>query len=104
MISNPGEERECRRTKVPPPDSESQPAPDPALLNSFTKWFDIVPANTPALLREAYALRFQVYCVENPFEDPDEHPDGLETDAYDSHSVHSLLVHRERREVAGTVR
>jgi N-acyl amino acid synthase of PEP-CTERM/exosortase system len=108
MISKPREERECRRTKLPPnaqkADGVYQPAPDHDLLNSFTKWFDIVPANTPELLRDAYALRYQVYCVENPFEDPADHPDGLETDEYDSHSVHSLLVHRERQEVAGTVR
>jgi N-acyl amino acid synthase of PEP-CTERM/exosortase system len=42
--------------------------------------------------------------VENPFENPEDFPDGLEGDAFDDRSVHSLLVHRETLTPAGTVR
>lgn len=71
---------------------------------SFSRWFEVVPASSQALLEEAYRLRYQVYCVENPFEDPAENPDGLETDEYDGHAVHSILVHRPTQTVSGAVR
>lgn len=79
--------------------------PDPAsLCNLYMRWFDVVRADTPERLREAYRLRYQVYCVENAFEDATAHADGLETDEFDTHSVHSLLIHRPTGMVAGTVR
>jgi len=71
---------------------------------SYSSYFDIVRANTPALLDEAYRLRYQVYCVENPFENAAEHIDGCEIDADDDRSIHTLLVHRRTGAVAGTVR
>ena len=71
---------------------------------AFDQWFAIVPADTQERLDDAYRLRYQVYCVENPFEDPAENPDGLETDVYDPHSVHSLLVYKPTGLVSGAVR
>lgn len=53
---------------------------------------------------EAFRLRYQVYCVENPFEDPADNPDGLERDALDDSSVHCLLRHKRSRAMAGAVR
>lgn len=76
----------------------------PKLMDVYSKYFDVVRADTPELVREAYRLRYQVYCVENAFENPDEHPDGLETDEFDRHSVQSLLIHRGSGMVAGCVR
>lgn len=73
-------------------------------MDVYSEYFDVVRADTPELIREAYRLRYQVYCVENPFENPAEHPDGLETDEFDDHSLHCLLVHRATGTVAGTVR
>jgi N-acyl amino acid synthase of PEP-CTERM/exosortase system len=64
----------------------------------------VVRADTPALLDQAYRLRYQVYCVENPFEDPAQQIDGRETDIDDDRSVHSLLIYRRTGVVAGTVR
>lgn len=78
--------------------------PDSKLHELYDQYFQVVPANSPALLVEVYRLRYQVYCVENQFENPDEHPFGLETDAFDDHAVHSLLVHRASGAFAGTVR
>ena len=61
-------------------------------------------ANTPELLNEVHRIRYQVYCVENPYEDPARNQDGLERDEYDSHSVHGLLVHATSKASVGTVR
>ena len=74
------------------------------LVDLYERWFRAVPASTPELRREAFRLRYQVYCVENPFEDPADNPGEEESDAYDAHSVHSLLIHRPTEAVAGTVR
>ncbi len=74
------------------------------LIDIYHRWFEIVQATDDALRTEAYRLRYQVYCVENPFEDPTENPDGLETDEFDERSVHSLLIHRPSKAVAGCVR
>jgi N-acyl amino acid synthase of PEP-CTERM/exosortase system len=75
-----------------------------SLFHLYSRWFDVVPADTPERLAEAYRLRYQVYCVENTYENAAAHPDGLERDSYDSHSVHSLLIHRPTGMMAGTVR
>ena len=80
-------------------------ATDAAILaTSYNEHFDVVRATTPALLDQAYRLRYQVYCVENPFEDPTEHLEGREIDVDDDRSVHALLVHRRTGMMAGTVR
>ena len=75
-----------------------------SLLERFDLYFETAIANTPALLNEALAIRFQVYCLETRFEDATAFPDGLERDAYDSHSVHGLLIHRLSSQAMGTVR
>jgi N-acyl amino acid synthase of PEP-CTERM/exosortase system len=53
---------------------------------------------------ECFRIRFQVYCIDNGFEDPDNSPDGLERDGFDSHSVHSILTHNATNNGIGTVR
>lgn len=75
-----------------------------AVADLFDEYFEVVLADTPELREQAHRLRYQVYCVENPFEDPAQNPDGLESDAYDTHALHSLLIHRRTQAVAGTVR
>jgi N-acyl amino acid synthase of PEP-CTERM/exosortase system len=55
-------------------------------------------------LAESLRIRYQVYCVENPFENPADHPNGCEQDEFDSHSVHSLLIHRASGQAMGTTR
>jgi N-acyl amino acid synthase of PEP-CTERM/exosortase system len=70
----------------------------------YERHFSVVRANTPELLRKAYRLRYQVYCVENPFEDPNQQIDQSETDEYDERSEHTLLLHRGTGEVVGTSR
>src|SRR6266536_130703 len=70
----------------------------------YNEHFDIVRADSPALLDQAYRLRYQVYCLEHPFENAAEHNDGRERDEDDDRSVHSLLVHRQTGADAGTAR
>lgn len=74
------------------------------LVNSFFRHFSVALANTPELTQQAYALRYQVYCLENAFEDAAQFPDELEVDQYDCRSVQSLVSHKQTGTVVGTVR
>jgi len=75
-----------------------------AFARTYHKYFEVVPADTPELLERVFRLRYDVYCLEKPYEDAAENPGGREVDAYDRRAVHSLLIHRTSGEVAGTVR
>lgn len=77
---------------------------DDDLHTHHDRFFSTVLADTEGLLEAAHALRFQVYCLERGFENAAEHPNGLEKDAYDSHSIHGVLFHRPTRRPIGTVR
>jgi N-acyl amino acid synthase of PEP-CTERM/exosortase system len=76
---------------------------DESLLESFNSQFDVLAANNVERIRIAQRIRYQVYCIEHPHESAD-NPDGLEMDAFDSHAVQSLLVHRAANTALGTVR
>lgn len=54
-------------------------------------------------LQQSYALRYQVYCHERGFLSPDHYPDGMETDRFDSESLHFGAFNWEGQMV-GTVR
>ena len=86
---------------------ESAPMNSPdklTLLEKHDIYFQTSLATSPELVRAAQALRYQVYCLERHFENPDEHRDGLERDIFDSVSIHGILYHRPRGEAIGTVR
>lgn len=72
------------------------------LSDVYWKYFEIKEANTPELLTEVFRLRYQVYCVEHPFEEPNDV--RLEQDEADDHSSHALMYHRQSGLLAGTVR
>jgi N-acyl amino acid synthase of PEP-CTERM/exosortase system len=74
------------------------------LVDTYNSLFQSVQAVSLERQREAFRLRYQVYCVENQFLDPADNPGELETDAYDAHSLHALLTHRPTGLIAGTVR
>jgi N-acyl amino acid synthase of PEP-CTERM/exosortase system len=74
------------------------------VLSRFNTYFLASPADTPELIEMAFALRYQVYCLERKFEDPKEHADHLERDEFDRRALHSLIFHRLRAEAIGTVR
>ncbi|HET7083151.1 MAG TPA: PEP-CTERM/exosortase system-associated acyltransferase [Rhizomicrobium sp.] len=77
---------------------------DENLVDRFDAYFELVSANTRELIDTAFALRYQVYCLERQFEDPAQQRDGLESDQYDSHAVHCLLLHRPQAAAIGTAR
>ena len=74
------------------------------LIDVYDRYFDSVSADTSKLRNLAFRLRYQVYCLEHPFEDPADNPGRLETDEFDDDALHSLLVHRTTGTVAGAVR
>jgi N-acyl amino acid synthase of PEP-CTERM/exosortase system len=88
-----------QQSRSPAPYDASAP-----LVDIYQSMFEAVPATTPEQLKQVYGLRYQVYCVETGFEDPAANPGGLETDEYDSHSLHGLLVHRRSGQATGTIR
>jgi N-acyl amino acid synthase of PEP-CTERM/exosortase system len=75
-----------------------------SLLDRFNAAFQTICVSSRPLLEIALNLRYQVYCLENGFEDPEEHGGQMETDQYDAHSVHSLLIYRPAGCAVGTVR
>src|SRR5215831_13162518 len=77
-------------------------AEEHSLLTLFNTHFATVTADSPERIRTAQMLRHQVYCIENPLEH--ENQEGIETDIFDSHAAHSLLVHRQGDIPVGTVR
>ena len=52
-------------------------SPESDSLNRFNAYFKLVSANTRGLMEAAFALRYQVYCIERQFEDPAKQADGL---------------------------
>jgi N-acyl amino acid synthase of PEP-CTERM/exosortase system len=83
---------------------ESGSASGDRLIDLYDRYFIVLPADTPDLLDAAHALRYQVYCVEHPFENPAQQVDERETDQYDAHSVHAVLIAKATGRVVGCVR
>jgi N-acyl amino acid synthase of PEP-CTERM/exosortase system len=77
---------------------------DGSLAELYRTWFDACEADTPEMLEEVFRLRYQVYCLEKGFEDPNANPNGIECDEYDGRSLHALLIHRASRAIVGTIR
>jgi N-acyl amino acid synthase of PEP-CTERM/exosortase system len=78
--------------------------PELSLLARHDIYFEARLADQPALAETAYALRYQVYCMERKFENPEEHNQGLESDQLDAHAVQGVLFHRPTDRAVGTVR
>jgi N-acyl amino acid synthase of PEP-CTERM/exosortase system len=77
---------------------------DYTAITKFFQHFRLVPVNDATLLREVYRMRYEVYCQEMGFEQPELFPEGLEHDSYDRRSRHCLLLHRASSTYAGCVR
>lgn len=86
--------------------SRHTPAAHQAARELYRQYFDtvVVGEGDEALREQAFRLRFQVYCVENPFEDPAKNAEGLERDQFDDRAVHCLLLHKRSGSWAGAVR
>jgi N-acyl amino acid synthase of PEP-CTERM/exosortase system len=74
------------------------------LYDVFHRHFTIVRAMNGAMIDIAYRLRYQIYCVENQFEDASEFPDQREYDIYDQRAVHSLIKDNHTNSYSGVVR
>ncbi len=70
----------------------------------FHEHFEVLRANSSNLLQQSLSLRYQVYCVEKGYEDPENYPRGMESDAYDLRADHHVIRHRSSSRVVGTVR
>jgi N-acyl amino acid synthase of PEP-CTERM/exosortase system len=68
----------------------------------FDIHFDIIPANSGAMLEEAFRLRHQIYCEELGFEQ--QRADRLEHDKHDEKSIHCLLFHKASKTYIGCIR
>jgi N-acyl amino acid synthase of PEP-CTERM/exosortase system len=85
----------------------SHPAQDQTpndLLTHFNSYFRTQAADTESLIQTAQAIRYQVYCLERKFENPEEQRGCLESDVYDSAAAHSLVIHRATETAIGTGR
>lgn len=74
------------------------------LQDHFYRYLDAELAVNDSQRYEAHRLRYDVYCEQRGYEDPERFPDGLEKDVYDDNSVHALVRHRSSNLVAGVVR
>lgn len=76
------------------------------LVAAFNEFFEVIDADSPELLRDVFRVRYQVLCVEQraPGFEPSNYPDKMESDDYDRHSSHILLVHRPSGAYVGTSR
>lgn len=73
-----------------------------SIVQSFQNYFDIRLANTDALKKIVYKIRYDVYCAELGWEKGC--PVDVEKDIYDEHSVYCLLEHRRTQKFAGCIR
>lgn len=98
--------------RLPSPHFELCAGPQPtarasdvsAIAHNYARLFSTVLADDEPLREQSHRLRYAAYCVENSFESPEDHPDALEADAFDRHSLHGLLVHRPTGLAIGSVR
>lgn len=75
-----------------------------ALADNFLRYFAPEVAVSAEAQRDAFALRYQVYCEEFGYEEASEFPDLLESDDFDATSISVLLRHSRSGLVAGCAR
>jgi len=74
------------------------------LASRFHEYFRIELARTPEQMDSAFRIRYRVYCEEFGFLSEEDHPEGLESDEYDSYSHMALITHRRSNMPAACVR
>lgn len=70
----------------------------------FNSVFNVELAMSQETLNEVFEIRYQVYCIDRPFEDPNNFANKREQDAYDPRSAHALIRHRMTGDSAAAVR
>lgn len=73
-------------------------------IDSFSSYFKVIIADTPQLVEQALRLRYEIYCLEKGYENPDQFENNLEQDALDEDSAHGLLIFVPTDAPVGTVR
>jgi N-acyl amino acid synthase of PEP-CTERM/exosortase system len=73
------------------------------VVDSNDRNFRFIQVESEDLKTAIYRLRYQVYVEEFGFERPEDHPNHLETDQYDPHSIYVAAVNRAD-EVIGSAR
>jgi len=75
-----------------------------SLTESFQQYFGVELATTPEQKRDAYRIRYRVYCEEFQYEPAEDSAGRLEVDEFDEHSFHCLIRHRRTARAAACVR
>lgn len=75
-----------------------------AFYATYNNSFTVERADSPEKIEQALRLRYDVYCRENAFLDPQAFPQQMEHDEFDARAVHHLLIHKDSGAVAGTIR
>jgi len=70
----------------------------------FDRHFEVLLADTDWAKDIHYKLRYQVYCLDRGYEDPQTYPDQRERDCYDDSSAHFLIRSTESKEWLGALR
>ncbi len=70
----------------------------------FNSVFNVQLATSPEVINKVFEVRYQVYCIDRHFEDPDCFADKREHDAYDPRSAHALIRHRITGDSVAAVR
>ena len=73
-------------------------------VQHFEKYFAIVPVTSHTQMEQAYHIRYQVYCKEFGYEKHRKGEPELETDEYDTQSIHCLLIHKPSKRAIGCAR
>lgn len=76
----------------------------PTLIEDFERYFRIELVTTEEQLKQAFSLRYRVYCEEFNYEATDLFPNKMESDEFDEQSIHCLIIHKTTERVAGCVR
>ncbi|WP_148863848.1 PEP-CTERM/exosortase system-associated acyltransferase [Marinobacter fonticola] len=70
----------------------------------FNSVFEVAVATTEETVNKVLEVRYQVYCVDRSFEDPNRFVDKRERDSYDPRSAHALIRHRTTGDSVAAVR
>jgi N-acyl amino acid synthase of PEP-CTERM/exosortase system len=74
------------------------------LCEVFSEYFDVITDDESWVVDEAFKLRYQVYCIEQGFEDASQFKDKREFDDVDCRSAHGIVRHLTSGVTAATVR
>ncbi len=74
------------------------------LIEEFKRYFRVELVTTQSQEKQAYRVRYRVYCEEFNYEATDLFPEEMEVDEFDEQSLHCLIIHKATGRAAGCVR